>query len=97
MLDDNHQFIHRYGCSVARRQVQEEPQTEIKGLTVFIPFPRESSTNVLDELLEKVKSEELPTTLSIPTQSQTSPIIHFANVHFTSCVSLNDFCLLRLI
>ena len=29
--DENHQLIHRYGCSVARRQVQDESQSEIKG------------------------------------------------------------------
>ena len=23
--DDNHMLIHRYGCSVARRQIQETP------------------------------------------------------------------------
>ncbi|CAF4939050.1 unnamed protein product, partial [Rotaria magnacalcarata] len=31
---DHHVLIHRYGCSVARRQVQENPRTqfESKGL-----------------------------------------------------------------
>ncbi|UJR16500.1 hypothetical protein I4U23_003402 [Adineta vaga] len=62
--DDNHVLIHRYGCSVARRQIQEKPtpQKEMK-----------------DEPINSIKYEELPSTMSIPTQSQTSPIIHFAN------------------
>ena len=34
----------------------------------------------LDEPINPIKYEELPTTISIPTESQTSPVIHFANV-----------------
>ncbi|CAF3632054.1 unnamed protein product [Rotaria sordida] len=62
--DDNHMLIHRYGCSVARRQIQENsrPQSKLK-----------------DKTLIPIQNDELLTTLSIPSQSQSSPIIHFAN------------------
>ncbi|CAF4805159.1 unnamed protein product, partial [Rotaria sp. Silwood2] len=32
LSDNNHMLIHRYGCSVARRQIQENsrPQSELK-------------------------------------------------------------------
>jgi hypothetical protein len=35
---------------------------------------------ILDESIKPIKYEELPITMSIPSQSQSSPIIHFANV-----------------
>jgi len=54
--DENHQLIHRYGCSVARKQVQ-------------------------DDKIEN-QQDELPTIISCPTQSQSSPVIHFAHVNF---------------
>ncbi|CAF1079355.1 unnamed protein product [Adineta ricciae] len=62
--DENHVLIHRYGCSVARRQIQEKPtpQKELK-----------------DEPINPIKYEELPTTISVPTESQSSPVVHFAN------------------
>ncbi|CAF3310274.1 unnamed protein product [Rotaria socialis] len=62
--DSNHVLIHRYGCSVARRQVQENPRTQFESK---------------DKQLTPMKLENLPTTSSIPSQSQSSPIIHFAN------------------
>jgi hypothetical protein len=73
-------LIHRYGCSVARRQIQENslPQLELKGK--FIQFYN-NIIDILDERLIPMKQEELPTTMSIPSQSQSSPIIHFANVN----------------
>jgi hypothetical protein len=36
--DENHQWIHRYGCSIARRQVQPNPapsSIEIKGKEIL--------------------------------------------------------------
>lgn len=62
---DNHQLIHRYGCSVARRQVQQTPQPQTE--------------NKVEQISPQNQREELPTTISCPTQSQSSPVIHFAN------------------
>ena len=36
---------------------------------------------ISDQPFESIKQDELPTTLSIPSQSQSSPVIHFANVN----------------
>jgi hypothetical protein len=42
---------------------------------------KQNLIDILDEPLIPMKQEELPTTMSIPSQSQSSPIIHFANVN----------------
>ncbi|CAF0844875.1 unnamed protein product [Adineta steineri] len=62
--DDNHILIQRYGCSVARRQIQETPIQQL---------------DLKDEQINIRKYEELPTTMSFPYESQSTPIIHFAN------------------
>jgi hypothetical protein len=73
-------LIHRYGCSVARRQIQDSPLPQLKLKGWFYSQTFVYNFHISDEPMNPIKYEEVPTTMSIPSQSQTSPIIHFANV-----------------